>query len=111
MIVARGLLCSCANALSFTLRSMDNALNQALQITDPMERAIALQTVIDDAGALAARASRYRRDAIADARAQGLNAVEIAGHLGVTPGRVRQIPPSSSPQPSKALATIPDRST
>jgi DNA-binding GntR family transcriptional regulator len=67
-------------------------LREAASKTDPIKRALALQRFIADGAGLAIEAGRYRRDAIAQARAQGLTSEQIAERLGVTPGRVRQIP-------------------
>lgn len=85
-------------------------LREAVGITDPIERARVLERLMTESGALRVEAARYRRDAIAEARASGLSAPQIAAALGVSPGRVRQIPPSKgtvapfarSPEPSTA---------
>jgi GntR family transcriptional regulator len=74
-------------------------LREAASITDPIKRALALQRLITDGAGLAIEAGRYRRDAIAEARAQGATSEQIAERLGVTPGRVRQIPADSKVGP------------
>jgi GntR family transcriptional regulator len=82
------------------------ALRDAAQIPDPLERARALEHLMNTSAALSVEAARYRRDAIAQARAQGLTPPQIADALGVSPGRVRQIPPAEhtamAPEPSAA---------
>jgi GntR family transcriptional regulator len=82
-------------------------LREAASITDPLQRAKALEQLMAAGAALNVEAARYRRDAIAQARAEGLRPEVIAAELGVTPGRVRQIPPDASagpiaPAPSEA---------
>jgi DNA-binding GntR family transcriptional regulator len=67
-------------------------LREAAKIADPLERARALERLMTDGAALSVEAARYRRDAIAEARASGLTTAQIADALGVSPGRVRQIP-------------------
>ena len=86
-------------------------LQQAASITDPIERARALEQLMTTSAALSTEAARYRRDAIAQARADGMTPQQIGAALGVTPGRVRQIPPdpdagpaAKAPEPSQAHA-------
>ena len=84
-------------------------LREAASIADPLQRAKALDRVMADGAALSVEAARYRRDAIAQARADGLTPQQIAAAIGVSPGRVRQIPPDESvgpmaPAPSEAHA-------
>lgn len=58
-----------------------------------------------EGAALSVEAAKYRRQAIAQARADGLTAPQIGAALGVSPGRVRQIPPqpaAKAPAPSEA---------
>ena len=82
------------------MQSTDSrTLREAASITDPINRALALQRLITDGAGLAIEACRYRRDAIAEARAQGYTSKQIADRLGVTPGRVRQIPADSKVGP------------
>jgi DNA-binding GntR family transcriptional regulator len=68
-------------------------LREVAAIADPLERARALQRLMNESTGLSVEAARYRRDAIAEARAEGLTPPQIAAALGVSPGRVRQIPP------------------
>lgn len=75
------------------------ALHEAASITDPIKRARALQQLMTESGALSVEAARYRRDAIAEARAQGMTPQQIGAALGVSPGRVRQIPPDETAGP------------
>lgn len=84
-------------------------LREAASIADPLERARALERLMADGAALSVEAARYRRDAIAEARVTGLTPQQIATALGVSPGRIRQIPPDESagpmaPAPSEAHA-------
>lgn len=86
-------------------------LAEAASIADPLERARVLERLMTDGAALSVEAARYRRDAIAEARANGLTPQQIGAALGVSPGRVRQIPPSEAtgmtakaPAPSEAHA-------
>jgi len=86
-------------------------LREIAGIADPLQRARALERLMNEGAALSVEAARYRRDAIAEARAAGLTPAQIASELGVSPGRVRQIPPSTesapaakAPEPSAAHA-------
>jgi GntR family transcriptional regulator len=84
-------------------------LREAASIADPLERARALERLMADSAGLSVEAARYRRDAIAEARATGLTPQQIGAALGVSPGRIRQIPPDESagpmaPAPSEAHA-------
>lgn len=82
-------------------------LREAASIADPIERARALEQLMTQSAALSTEAARYRRDAIAEARADGLTPQQIASALGVTPGRVRQIPPSKDIERPPAMAPEP----
>lgn len=75
-------------------------LREAASITDPIERARALERLMAEGAALSVEAARYRRDAIAEARAKGLTPQQIAAALGVSPGRIRQIPPDETAGPA-----------
>jgi len=84
-------------------------LREAASIADPLERARALERLMADSAGLSVEAARYRRDAIAEARATGLTPQQIGAALGVSPGRIRQVPPDESvgpmaPAPSEAHA-------
>jgi hypothetical protein len=74
-------------------------LREAASIADPLERARVLERLMADGAALSVEAARYRRDAIAQARAAGLTPQQIGAALGVSPGRIRQIPPDESAGP------------
>jgi hypothetical protein len=76
------------------------ALREAASITDPIKRARALERLMTESAALSVEAARYRRDAIAEARAQGMTPQQIGAALGVSPGRVRQIPPDETAGPA-----------
>lgn len=84
-------------------------LRATAAIADPLERARALERLMTDGAALSVEAARYRRDAIAQARANGLTPQQIGAALGVSPGRVRQIPPSDQPAraPEPSSAPVP----
>lgn len=82
-------------------------LRDVASIADPLERARALERLMADGAALNVEAARYRRDAIAEARANGLTTAQIADALGVSPGRVRQIPPSKDIERPAAMAPEP----
>jgi GntR family transcriptional regulator len=77
------------------------ALREAAGIADPIRRARALEQLMTAGAALSVEAARYRRDAIAQARTDGLTPQQIGAALGVSPGRVRQIPPG---EPARAPA-------
>lgn len=76
------------------------ALGEAASIADPIDRARALERLMTDSAGLSVEAARYRRDAIAQARAAGLTPQQIASAIGVSPGRVRQIPPDETAGPA-----------
>ena len=67
------------------------SLREAAGITDPVERARALTNLMTEDQALTDAAARYRRQAIADAREEGVSREQIATALGVTPPRVTQL--------------------
>lgn len=71
------------------------ALHHAAHISDPVERARVLTQLITQDRGFATEAARYRRQAIAEARASGISVEQLAAALGVTPGRVSQITHSS----------------
>lgn len=78
-------------------------LREAAQIADPIARARALTQLMTADQALVAEAAKYRRHAIAEARADGRTLEQIAAELGVTPGRVSQMskgPAAQAPAPS-----------
>lgn len=66
-------------------------LLQAARIADPVERARALTRLMTTDQGLMTQAATYRRHALAEARATGMTDAQLAGKLGVTPGRVSQI--------------------
>lgn len=86
------------------------ALREAAQIEDPIKRARALTRLMTDDQALVTEAARYRRQAIAEARENGATLEQIAGQLGVSPGRVSQMrkrataPAAQAPEPPAARA-------
>jgi DNA-binding GntR family transcriptional regulator len=82
-------------------------LQQAAQISDPIERARALTRLMTENQGLVTEAAKVRRHAIAEAQDAGVSQEEIAKRLGVTPGRVSQMrkgPTARAPEPPKASA-------
>jgi DNA-binding GntR family transcriptional regulator len=78
------------------------ALREAATLPDPIERARALTRLMTENQGLTDAAARYRRQAIADAREQGMSREQIAAALGVTPPRITQItkgPAAKAPAP------------
>jgi UTRA domain len=67
------------------------ALREAAQVEDPVMRAAALTQLMTRDQGLVTEAAKYRRHAIAEARAAGYTLEQIAAQLGVTPGRVSQM--------------------
>jgi GntR family transcriptional regulator len=77
-------------------------LQEAGQITDPVERARVVSRLLTETQGLVAEAAKIRRHAIAQAIDAGLTQDEIAKKLGVTPGRVSQMrkgPAAKAPEP------------
>lgn len=66
-------------------------LHEAAAIEDPVARARALTRLMTEDQGLMDAAARYRRQALADARAQGMSREQLAAALGVTPPRITQI--------------------
>lgn len=92
--------------MSAYLRSMDaRSLHEAANLPDPMERARALTRLMTEDQALTESAARYRRQAIADARAEGRTRDQIAEAIGVTPPRVTQIAKGPAAKAPEAPAT------
>jgi DNA-binding GntR family transcriptional regulator len=80
-------------------------LHEAASLTDPVERARALTRVMTEDQALLEAAARYRRQAIADAREQGLSREQVAAALGVTPPRITQIAKGQAAKAPEAPAS------
>ena len=66
-------------------------LREAAAITDPIARARALTQLMTEDQGLTTEAAKYRRHAIAEARAAGNTLEQIAAQLGVSPGRISQM--------------------
>ncbi|GAA0372290.1 UTRA domain-containing protein [Actinoallomurus spadix] len=66
-------------------------LREIAALPDPIERARVLGAVMAEQQALVEEAARMRRQAIAEARENGHRLEEIAGTLGVSPGRISQM--------------------
>ncbi|WP_101789711.1 GntR family transcriptional regulator [Nonomuraea indica] len=81
----------------------------AVRVTDPLERAGVLSRLMAEHAGLLAEAAELRRAAVAEARAAGLSVAEIAGRLGVSPARVASM--AGGPEPAvlvrRALPTDP----
>lgn len=85
------------------------ALHDAARIEEPVARARALSQLMAQDQGLMTEAAKYRRQAIAEARASGLTLEQIAAELGVTPGRVSQIGKGPVAQAPEASAEGPPR--
>lgn len=82
-------------------------LHEAAAIEDPVARAQALTRLMTEDQGLMDAASRYRRQALADAKAQGVSREQLAAALGVTPPRITQLskgPAAHAPAASAAPA-------
>ncbi|MFI6324284.1 UTRA domain-containing protein [Nonomuraea sp. NPDC050556] len=66
-------------------------LREVAEIADPVERARILSRLMTEEQGLVTEAAKMRRQAIAEARETGMSLEEIAGHLGVSPGRISQM--------------------
>lgn len=84
-------------------------LHEAATIDDPVERARALTRLMTEDQGVMDAAARYRRQAIADARAQGVTRDQLAEALGVTPPRITQISKGPAARAPEAPATRPPR--
>jgi DNA-binding GntR family transcriptional regulator len=66
-------------------------LRDVARLSDPVERARILSRLMTEEQGLVAEAAKMRRQAIAEARESGMSLEEIAGRLGVSPGRISQM--------------------
>ncbi|MGW5685405.1 UTRA domain-containing protein [Nonomuraea sp. NPDC003754] len=66
-------------------------LREVAQISDSVERARILSRLMTEEQGLVTEAAKMRRQAIAEARESGMSLEEIAGRLGVSPGRISQM--------------------
>ncbi|RVX42967.1 UTRA domain-containing protein [Nonomuraea polychroma] len=66
-------------------------LRDVAQVSDPVERARILSRLMTEEQVLVTEAAKMRRQAIAEARQSGMSLEEIAGRLGVSPGRISQM--------------------
>ncbi|GIH22513.1 hypothetical protein Aph01nite_08230 [Acrocarpospora phusangensis] len=82
--------------------------DDALQVTDPVDRAAILTQFLTRNQRLTERASALRRQAIIEARDSGLTLEQIGSQLGVTPGRVHQMwrAPTKKRLPDGAEAVV-----
>ena len=67
-----------------------------LAIPDPRRRAQELSRLVAEQQALLTDLAQLRRETIAELRAGGLTRAQVAEVLGVSPGRVAQLEPSST---------------
>jgi DNA-binding transcriptional regulator YiaG len=67
-----------------------------LAISDPRRRARELSRLVAEQQALLTDLAQLRRETIAELRAGGLSRAQVAEVLGVSPGRVAQLEPSST---------------
>ena len=67
-----------------------------LAIRDPRRRAQELSRLVAEQQALLTDLARLRRETIAELWAAGLTRAQVAEVLGVSPGRVAQLEPSST---------------
>lgn len=83
-------------------------LREIAALPDPIERARVLGVVMAEQQALVEEAARMRRQAIAEARENGHRIEEIAGTLGVSPGRISQMRKgATAPAPEPHTEPIP----
>ena len=66
-------------------------LREIAQMGDPVERARVLSRLMTEEQGLVTEAAKMRRQAIAEARETGMSLEDIAGRLGVSPGRISQM--------------------
>ncbi len=71
-------------------------IKDLLDIPDARQRAQELSRLVAEQQALLTDLARLRRDTIAELRAAGLTQAQVAEVLGVSPGRVAQLEPSST---------------
>src|SRR5437016_3396271 len=67
-----------------------------LAIPDPRRRAQELSRLVAEQQALLTDLAQLRRETIAELRASGLTQAQVAEVLGVSPGRIAQLEPSST---------------
>jgi len=67
------------------------SLQQAAEIKDPIERVKILNNLMAEHQAVINEASRFKRQAVSEAKDSGMSINEVAASLGVTPGRVSQM--------------------
>ncbi|MEV4889923.1 UTRA domain-containing protein [Nonomuraea sp. NPDC055795] len=82
-------------------------LREVAQISDPVERARVLSRLMTEEQGLVTEAAKMRRQAIAEAREGGMSLEDIAGQLGVSPGRISQMrkgPAARAPEGPAAAA-------
>src|SRR5947208_14051556 len=84
-------------------------IKDLLDIPDARRRAQELSRLVAEQQALLTDLARLRRETIAELRAAGLTRAQVGEMLGVSPGRISQLEPSSatSPNPPPAPVTRP----
>ncbi|MEV5708508.1 UTRA domain-containing protein [Actinoallomurus sp. NPDC052274] len=83
-------------------------LREIAALSDPIERARVLGTVMAEQQALVEEAARMRRQAIAEARENGHRLEDLAHTLGVSPGRISQMRKGSATRAPEPLVPTPE---
>src|SRR5712692_8009474 len=78
------------------LMSTNGMKKNLLAIPDPRRRARELSRLVAEQQALLTDLARLRRETIAELRAAGLTRAQVAEVLGVSPGRIAQLEPSTT---------------
>src|SRR5437879_5224485 len=84
------------NETGWELMSTNGIRKNLLDIPDPRRRAQELSRLVAEQQALLTDLAQLRRETIAELRAAGLTRAQVAEVLGVSPGRVAQLEPSST---------------
>ena len=77
-----------------------------LAIPDARQRAQELSRLVAEQQALLTDLAQLRRETIAELRAAGLTRAQVAEVLGVSPGRIAQLEPSSTASPHAATSPL-----
>jgi hypothetical protein len=81
-----------------------------LDIPDARQRARELSRLVTEQQALLTDLARLRRETIAELRAGGLTRAQIAEVLGVSPGRIPQLEPSSTTSLTPSTSPLTEQS-
>jgi hypothetical protein len=85
-------------------RTVLDAVDGLLDITDPAERVRRASALIDDLSAASGKASSIRHEALIEMQAAGLTQTEIAGATGMSRARISQVLKSTAPAGQGLLA-------